>query len=366
MRHRVSLTVALCGLVISSFMQAQPAQTFAERVTALRTTANLPAIGGVTFTSSSVGAITVSGYRKLGDNAEVTPADVWHIGSISKSFTSTLIARLVDRGQLSLDAKLGDVLGPERAKKFARATLSNVMSHRAGLPANPTGPAYSGFLLSSDPLPAVRAKVVDVALATEPVSEPGTGFLYSNIDYILLGSILEQKYGKAWEEIVREEILTPLKLTTAGFGAPGTAGAVTQPRGHRGAPNAPLTPVEPPLADNPAVFGPAGTMHMSIADLARWGQEHLRGERGQDGVVKAATFKLLHTPPAGDYALGWVSQTKGDQRIIWHNGSNTLWYAIVSFNAASDKGVVLVTNGSITAQPRLDALALEYLTTGLK
>lgn len=161
---------------------------------------------------------------------------------------------------------------------------------------------------------------------------------------------------------MRDETLTPMKLTTAGFGAPGTAGAVTQPCGHRGQGNS-LSPVEPGMfADNPPVFGPAGTMHMSIADLARWGQEHLRGERGQDGLLKAATFKLLHTPPAGDYALGWVSQTKGEQRVIWHNGSNTMWYAIVAFNAAADKGVVLVTNGSINARVGLDALAFELVT----
>jgi CubicO group peptidase (beta-lactamase class C family) len=369
MRHRVTFALALIAFAVSSLVHAQPAQTFAERVVALRTSANLPAIGGATFTSSSIGAVAVSGFRKLGDNTEVTPADLWHIGSISKSFTSSLIARSVERGELKWDATLGELLGPQRAQKFAAATLANVLSHRAGLPANPIGPAYMPIMQSADPMPTIRRRVVDVALATEPLSTPGTGFLYSNIDYILLGSILEQKSGKVWEEIVREEILTPLKLTAAGFGAPGVAASVTQPRGHRGAPGAPaapLTPVDPPLADNPPVFGPAGTMHMSIADLARWGQEHLRGERGQDGVVKAATFKLLHTPPAGDYALGWVSQMKSDQRVIWHNGSNTLWYAIVAFNPATDKGVALITNGSIRAGQALDALAFEYLTTPMK
>src|SRR6185436_14309996 len=106
-----------------------------------------------------------------------------------------------------------------------------------------------------------------------------------------------------------------------------------------------------------------GRLHMSIADLARWGQEHLRGERGQDGILKAATFQFLHTPPVtpGDYALGWVSQTKNGQRVIWHNGSNTMWYAILAFNADSDKGVVLVTNGSINARVGLDALAFELV-----
>lgn len=358
---------AFCALAVSPLTHAQsPPASFAERVVALRTASNVPAVGGVTFNSSSVGAIAVSGVRKLGDPAEVTPADLWHIGSITKSFTSALIAKRVEQGALNLDASLGELLGPARAQKFAGATLKNVLSHRAGLPANPSAATLSAIAQSGEPMPAIRWRVVDLALAAEPLSAPGAGFLYSNIDYILLGSILEEKSGKAWEEIVREEILAPMKLTTAGFGAPGTAGAVTQPRGHRGQLNA-LTPIEPgPFADNLPVFGPAGTMHMSIADLARWGQDHLRGERGQDGVLKAATFKLLHSPPAGDYALGWVSQTKGDQRVIWHNGSNTMWYAIVAFNAAADTGVVLVTNGSINARLGLDALAFELITAGPK
>jgi CubicO group peptidase (beta-lactamase class C family) len=295
----------------------------------------------------------------------VTPADLWHIGSITKSFTSALVALRVERGELKMDATLGELLGPARAQKFAPATLKDVLSHRAGLPANPVGAGLIAIYQSGDPLPTIRRRVLDLALASEPLSTPGAGFLYSNIGYILLGSILEEKSGKAWEEIVRDEILAPMKLTSAGFGAPGTAGAVTQPRGHL-AKGGVLTPVEPPLADNPPVFGSAGRLHMSIADLARWGQEHLRGERGRDGLVKAATFKLLHTPPAGDYAMGWVSQMKGDQRVIWHNGSNTLWYAIVAFNAAADKGVALISNGSMTARAGLDALAFGVVTEGTR
>jgi CubicO group peptidase (beta-lactamase class C family) len=319
-------------------------------------------VGGVTFSSTSIGTVAVSGVRKLGDPTEVAAGDLWHIGSLTKSFTSTLIAKRVERGELKWDATLGELVGPARAQKFAGATLKNVLSHRAGLPPNPV--AAGLFYQSGDPMPAIRKKVVDLALASEPLYAAGVGYQYSNVDYILLGSILEEKTGKPWEEIVKAEILTPMKLTSAGFGAPGTAGAVTQPRGHR-ANGTSLIPVEPgAFADNPPVFGPAGTLHMSIADLARWGQEHLRGERGQDGILKAATFKFLHTPPVtpGDYALGWVSQTKNGQRVIWHNGSNTMWYAIVAFNAETDKGVVLVTNGSINARTGLDALAFELVT----
>ena len=68
-------------------------------------------------------------------------------------------------------------------------------------------------------------------------------------------------------------------------------------------------------------------------------------------------------PPRPDatYALGWVVRRDGDRRTIWHNGSNTLWYAIVAFDPDADLGVVIATNGSIAAARAIDAAAAEVL-----
>jgi D-alanyl-D-alanine carboxypeptidase len=214
-----------------------------------------------------------------------------------------------------------------------------------------------------DPLPVQRRAAIERTLAGEPLSAAGAAFLYSNLDYILVGTILEEKTGKSWEQLMRAEVLAPLKLTTGGFGAPGTTDSLSQPRGHR-AVGTVLAPVEPgPLGDNPQFLGPAGTLHMSLVDLARWGQEHLRGERGADGLLRADTYKTLHTPPTGaEYAFGWVVQERSGSRIIGHNGSNTLWYAIVAFDPAADRGVIIVTNGSNRAAPAINAVAMELVT----
>ena len=349
--------------------QAQPAAglqtTLASRLEAVRTAANLPAIAGVSFRSESILEVAARGVRRLGDPVEVTTADLWHIGSITKSFTSALIGKFVERQELTWSTTLGDLLGAG-AGRFAPVTLVDLLSHRAGLPANLTG------LLNTDALATAtasvtdqRRKIVDLVLAGEPGSKPGEQYLYSNLGYVIAGALLEAKTGRAWEDLVRAEIIAPLKLSSVGFGAPGAPGALLQPRGHRqpAAAGAKLIPIEPPLADNPAFLGPAGTLHMTVGDLARWGQEHLRGERGADGLLRAATFRRLHVPPRPDatYALGWVVRREGDRRTIWHNGSNTLWYAIVAFDPEADLGVVIATNGSIGAARAIDAAAAEVL-----
>lgn len=312
------------------------------------------------FTSSETVTSGAVGVRKLGDDASVTPDDIWHIGSLSKSFTSLVVARLVERGDLSWDATLGDLVGTEVAKAYAPVTLVNLLSHRAGLPANVPNPLTIEVVRSGAPVVEQRARLLRELLATTPSAAPGAAFLYSNAGYIVAGAILEAKTGKAWEVLVQSEVFEPLKMTSAGFGPPGTPDAPTQPWGHRQTADG-LTPMAPgPMADNPAFLGPAGTIHMSVADLVRWGQEHLRGEQGRAGVtglVAGATFARLHQPPVEgtDYALGWSVLPMGRERMIWHNGSNTMWYAIVGFNPDADLGVVLVSNGGIGAGRLLDA-----------
>jgi len=359
MRVKIAAVVAMCvGLVLGVQPLVSQEPTLGSRLETLRTQATLPAVAGATFTSAEVSVVNATGVRRLGDDTPVTPGDLWHIGSITKSFTSLLVAKYVERGEMSWTSTLGDLLGP-RAGKFAPVTLSQLLSHRAGLPANALPAMMATVAQGSPTVDVQRQRVIDAVLATDPTAAPGAAFLYSNLGYIVAGAMLEAKTKKPWEDLVRDEVLLPLGLASAGQGPPGARDLLTQPRGHRRASSGTLTPVEPGVgADNPPYLGPAGRLHMTVGDLARWGQAHLRGERGQDGIVKADTFRRLHQPESGAYAMGWVSQTTPDRRVIWHNGSNTLWYAIVAFDAAADRGVVIVTNGSIGAAQAVDAVAM--------
>jgi CubicO group peptidase (beta-lactamase class C family) len=353
----VLVTAAALSTIASPLSSQAP--DFATRVAALRAEAAVPAVAGALFTSAAITGVTVSGVRKEGDLTPATVNDLWHIGSISKSFTSLMIAKQVERGAMSWSSTLAELFGADRAGKFGPVTLVQLLSHRAGLPAN-VGPGMMPKVAEGAPPVAVqRQRLVDAALAATPAAEAGAAFQYSNLGYVIAGALLESKAGKPWEELVQAEVLAPLALKSGGHGPPGEAGIVSQPRGHRRV-NGVLVPVEPSaFADNPPYLGPAGRLHLSVADLARWGQAHLRGERGADGIVKAATFKRLHQAEgAQNYALGWVSQPTASGRVIWHNGSNTMWYAIVAFDPDADRGVALVTNGPIEAAKLVDAAAM--------
>ncbi len=351
------------ALVAACLLSVELPQAQTLSLTALieraRTSGNLPAVGGATFSSAGTPELAVVGHRQLGDETPVTTADLWHIGSISKSFTSALVGRFVERNELSWTATMKELVG-ERAGAFGGVTLEQLLGHRAGIPANVT-PAIMGPASQGGPsVVELRRRLLTETFKGTPTAAPGGAFVYSNLGYVLAASILEERTGKPWEELIRTEVLDPLGLTTAGLGPPGVLNELTQPRGHRTG----TTPVEPgPFADNPPYMAPAGRPHMSLADLARWGQEHLRGARGQDGtVLKAATYARLHTPlPGGSYALGWVTEQPATRRIIWHNGSNTLWYAILMLDPEGNRGVVLATNGGIGASKVLDQSARTWV-----
>lgn len=94
-------------------------------------------------------------------------------------------------------------------------------------------------------------------------------------------------------------------------------------------------------------MGPAGSVHMTLAALCVYGNEHIAGERGQGKLLAAETYRQLHTAKLNDYAFGWVVgdvQQSADQRLIWHNGSNTLWYALLALLPERNTVVAITSN----------------------
>jgi len=275
-------------------------------------------------------ALLVNGLRAAGQTDPVRAGDCWHIGSITKSFTATLFARAVEAGAISWDTKLGQLL-PQVPPAYAELTAIELLSHHGGLPANIPMAAMLAMPGSEADPRASRLVYAAAALAQPPLAAPRTTFAYSNAGYVLAGAMLEAATGRSWEELLQREVLNPLGLSSAGFGPPGQADVVDQPRGHSGG--------RPLWIDNPAAMGPAGRLHMSGVDLLAWLTVHRDKPRG---FLGPASWRELHLPRfGGNYALGWVVSADGS---LWHNGSNTTWYAEATIDAASGLASIVCAN----------------------
>ncbi|MCI0585659.1 MAG: beta-lactamase family protein [Planctomycetes bacterium] len=312
----------------------------------IRAKHGLPALAGAIVRGDRVVAIGAVGVRRHGSPTPVTTQDLWHLGSCTKSMTATLIARLVDRGVLSWDATIAGVFPDRRpgmAEGWERASLPHLLTHRSGAPADLSGDGLWGRLWRREGSPTdQRLRLLDGVIVRPPLSQPGTKHLYANAGFAIAGAMAEKATGKAWEDLMRQELFGPLGMSRAGFGAPGSADRLDQPRGHGPG------PVEPgPFADNPPAIGPAGTVHAPLEDWAKYAALHLSGARGTSHFVQPETWKRLHTPPEGEtYACGWVVREQGwaGGRTLWHNGSNTMWYAEVWIAPEKDVAFLTATN----------------------
>ena len=320
-----------------------------QKLIAIQKDVDLVGIGATVLVDGSAVATAVSGTRRQSSDVLLTIDDQWHLGSITKSMTATVIARMVERGQFSWDSRLPELLPATFGTidpSWAEVTLIQLLNHTAGLPAN--FPVLTQYDRPTDPdkLHEARRQHLLAVLSSASQSPPGSKMAYSNVGYSLAGFIAAEKAQTGWEQLMRQQLFEPLDLQSAGFGPPRGKQPLDQPWGHKRALffRSPAAPDG--LADNTPIMGPAGSVHMSMADLARYGWGHLQGETQDSPLLKSATFKKLHQGGAGQYACGWIDGDKdwADGRVLWHNGSNTMWYALLVLVPSRQAVVVVVTN----------------------
>jgi CubicO group peptidase (beta-lactamase class C family) len=330
---------------------------------------SLPALGGGIVTTEGLHSMAVAGVRKTGEKDAAAAEDLWHLGSNTKAMTSTLAAIAVENGKLTWDSTLMDVFPKQKGLKkspLAKATLTHLLSHWSGLPAN----AMWGLAaLGGKDIRSQREAALRMAVSLTDLPAPGENHLYSNWGYVLAGHMLEEVWAADWEDLIQKTVFSPLGITHAGFGGTGTPGKIDQPWPH-GADGKPAESNGPKM-DNPPVLGPAGTVHMPLRDWAQFIAEHLAGRAGKGRLLKTkAAYEHLHTPAqSGDpYGLGWIALDRGwGGRVITHGGSNTMNRSVAWLAPEKGFAVIACTNSGLAAAGKaLDEVATLLIQTQVK
>lgn len=314
--------------------------------------------------------VAVSGIRRHKSSIPIQPTDKWHIGSITKSITATMIAMLVEEGVLKFESTLPELL-PEISMHplWAECTLEHLLTHTSGLPPNfpmrlrKVDPKTTNDLLSA------RREAIRETLTKPPKTPCGNAFSYSNIGYTIIGHIAETQSNSCYEDLIRKRIFEPFGLDSAGFGAPVGEGPEDQPLGHHAALwyRKPADPFKG-MADNTPIVSPAGRAHMSLKDLITYGRIHLDGELGSDRFLKTDTWQRLHRPLMNEYAHGWIKPERhgASGPVIWHNGSNTMWYALLMLIPQKNAVLAFVTNnGAVGKAEKAFTQAAKQIATQL-
>ena len=321
-----------------------PVPTLEETLHSYRAANGLPALAAAIVRTDGIEELAVVGLRRLQTTDSVSDSDRFHIGSDTKAMVASIAGMLVEEGVLDWLATPGEIF-PDLADAIhvdlRSITLRDLLMHRAGLQPFTTGAEWNS-IPGFPGTPAEQRRAFVSWLLSNPPHHPVGTYAYSNAGYSIAAAMLEEVTGRTWNALLEERLFTPLGMTTAGFGWPALLDP-DQPWGHWMV-NGALQPHPP---DGPyelgEIIGPAGDVHVSIGDFARFVQLHLRGMRGQDGLLSSATIGYLHTP-IGSYALGWGVYDVSGHQISGHNGSAGTFYATMAISRTRDWGVVIATN----------------------
>lgn len=299
-----------------------------------------------------VGTLDASGETRVyhagssGREGAVLDGDsVFAIGSISKTFTSALLADMVARGEVKLDDPVAKYLPstvtvPGRGGK--QITLYDLATHSSGLPRLPSN--FRPANMANPYADYTVDQMYRFLSGYQLERDIGAKYEYSNLGVGLLGHALALRAGKSWEEAVMERILEPLGMTD-------TKVTLTADMRRRLAIGHSTTFREVELWDSPTLPG-AGALRSTVNDMLKYLAASIDPTRTPLGKILATTHASRREAgsPNMTIGLGWhILQTPNGASLVFHTGATGGYWSFIGFDPLKRTGVVMLTNSLIHA-----------------
>ena len=283
----------------------------------------------------------------------MTPEMHHRIGSVTKTFTATLLLKAADEGLLSLDDKIDQYIkGVPNGDEITLRQMSDMTSGIASYT------EYKQWVKewSSDPTRVWKPEeLAKFGLKESPLFKPGKEWFYSNTNYVLLGLVLQQVTGKPIEQLYEEEIIGPLHLTETSF--PGTSSAIPEPYDHGYTLQGESSGQKPIDSTHwsPSEAWTAGEMISTVEDLLVYGRalgtgKGLLSPQTQSERLDSFVSDVppLNQPPLKgelEYGIGIGK----DHGWVGHNGEIPGYNTYLFYHPDLDAVVVVLVNSDISS-----------------
>lgn len=295
-----------------------------------------------------------AGKTAIGGTDAPNARTLFEIGSVTKVFTTTLLAEAVRRGELTLGDTVQShlpaaVTVPRGQQREIR--LEDLATQTSGLPTNPTNlceELYQPFGCYSTP------RLFEFLNGYSLSREPGAQWEYSNLGMGLLGQALAYQAGTNYEALLKQRVLEPLGLRNTAIHFPASeAGRLAQ--GHSG------VLVRPPF-EIPGLEG-AGSLRSCAEDLLTFlaYQLELVDTPLAPALRSTRERRAATSYPAVDIGLGWWLWNLAGGQVVQHGGDTPGQTAVIAFHPARKTGVVILSNSRANAASALTDLALNLL-----
>jgi CubicO group peptidase (beta-lactamase class C family) len=348
------LVVCLPVLAAFSPSHAQPLQAeidFAAvdaYVEGQRQALHIPGLALAIVQGDQVAYLRGYGQAAPGGSA-VTPQTPFMIGSTTKSITALAVMQLVEAGKIELDAPARTYIPWFRVadeSASTRITVNHLLTQTSGF----SGSAGHLELVASDTSEQAIENSVRAMKDVRLVRAPGEAYEYSNINYTLLGLVVQMVSGQSYEGFIQENILDPLGMSHS-FTSLDAAMRNGMSTGY-------LTFFGLPIAKNvPFNRGniAAGYLICSAEDLAHYLIAQLNeGHYGNVSVISPKGMDAVHQPlvktetPGDSYGMGWHISPVNDVPAIWHDGDNANFSANLMMAPQAKLGIVVLNNANGT------------------
>jgi serine-type D-Ala-D-Ala carboxypeptidase/endopeptidase len=302
------------------------------------------------------------GYGKTSNASNATTVNentLFDIGSITKTFTTTILADMVNNGTVNLDDPIEKYLPPTvRVPTYNgnKITLEDLATHTSGLPDLPPKVGNFTNIISKIMYPSTRQLLYESLSDITLTHAPGSDFSYSDMGMALLGDILASKAGIPYEQLVIDKILNVLGMNSTRITLSDNTLLSRLALGHDNGTEFPL-----PIFPNPAFplgLAPAGSLHSSASDLVKY----LSANTGliktilDNAMLDSHKIRLYTNQSLVEgydvyVGLGWFTTTNFGSQIIWHNGEVLGYNAFAGFNPTTQRGVVILASTMIQGIP---------------
>jgi CubicO group peptidase (beta-lactamase class C family) len=283
--------------------------------------------------------------------AAPTSQTPFFIGSLTKSFTALAVMQLVEVGKIELDAPVQRYLpwftqaDPQAA---ARITVRHLLNQTSGL-----SQAVGMIPLADfDEGPDAAERQARELVTFQPTRPPGSAWEYSNMNFNLLGLIIEAASGESYEAYIRNHIFAPLEMRHS-YTSKADAQQDGLAEGYRFWFGVPIAAPHLPV---PSGSLPSGQLISSAEDMAHYLIAHLNGGRhGAAQILSPHGIAEMHRPAVtaaamgidmGAYGMGWFVEDTAQGTRIWHNGQVPDYFAYMALLPEQKRGMVLLVNAN--------------------
>lgn len=298
----------------------------------------LPAVAAGLWQPGRPPFLLLLGEAEIGSGRAVTATDSFRIGSVTKSFTVTLILQLAEEGALSLDDPIGDYIPNIQNSD---ATLEQLANMTSGIFNYTENQQFVELFVSDFARVWTSQQLIEYANDGSPYFLPGLSWYYSNTNTVALGMVVEQVTGNSLAQEIRSRLAAPLGLQntvyppTADMPVPYAAGYAVVDVGE----------VEEFTRTHPSSSAGSGALVSTLEDLAVWGRALGRGELLSEEsfnrqIQMISTDSCPTCPEYDGYGMG-VGELDG---WLGHTGDYIGYQALVMFDPLTEATVVILVN----------------------